>query len=103
MGEYFCGVCGFYNDDIEKAQYQCSDCGICSRVGGGENFFHCQKCGSCYSVRSFNKHSCLENSMRHHCSICYEYLFDSMNETTVMKCGHTMHTECLHGMLKHEN
>ncbi|KAJ8500494.1 hypothetical protein OPV22_011046 [Ensete ventricosum] len=30
------------------------------------------------------------------------YLFDSMKETTVMKCGHTTHTECLHEMLKHE-
>lgn len=28
--------------------------------------------GSCYSVHLFNKHSCLENSMRQHCSICYE-------------------------------
>ncbi|URD93210.1 RING finger and CHY zinc finger domain-containing protein [Musa troglodytarum] len=91
-----------YADDVEKGQCHCSDCGICCRVGGGENF-HCQKCGDpATNVHLFNKHSCVENSMRHHCSICYEYLFDSMKETTVMKCGHTMHTECLHEMLMHE-
>lgn len=101
MGEYFCGVCKFYDDDIEKRQYHCNDCGIC-RVGGKENFFHCQKCGSCYSIDLLDKHSCVENSMRHHCSICYEYLFDSLKETTVLKCGHTMHSQCFREMLQHD-
>ncbi|RZS02698.1 hypothetical protein BHM03_00032780 [Ensete ventricosum] len=40
--------------------------------------------------------------MRHHCSICYEYLFDSLEETTVLKCGHTMHSDCLSEMLNHD-
>lgn len=68
--------------------------------------------------------------MRHHCPICYEvlymkcytllwilppiilihaaiifemqYLFDSLKDTTVMKCGHTMHTECYHEMIKRD-
>ncbi|XP_064936013.1 E3 ubiquitin-protein ligase MIEL1-like [Musa acuminata AAA Group] len=101
MGEYFCVVCRFYDDDVAKGHYHCEDCGIC-RVGGRENFFHCQKCGSCYSFGLLNKHSCVENSMRHHCSICYEYLFDSMKETTVLKCGHTMHSDCLSEMLNHD-
>ncbi|CAA6654228.1 unnamed protein product [Spirodela intermedia] len=100
MGEYFCGICKFYDDDTEKKQYHCDDCGIC-RVGGRENFFHCQKCGSCYSGQLRNKHLCVENSMRHHCPICYEYLFDSLKETRVLRCGHTMHSECLNEMLRH--
>ncbi|KAI4311199.1 hypothetical protein MLD38_036111 [Melastoma candidum] len=29
------------------------------------------------------------------------YLFDSLKDTTVMKCGHTMHRECLKEMLRH--
>ncbi|XP_074592704.1 E3 ubiquitin-protein ligase MIEL1-like [Curcuma longa] len=101
MGEYFCEICKFYDDDIEKGQFHCNECGIC-RVGGRVNFFHCKKCGSCYSNSLLNKHSCVENSMRHHCSICYEYLFDSLKETTVLQCGHTMHSDCLNEMLKHE-
>ncbi|KAF5205114.1 Ring finger and chy zinc finger domain-containing protein [Thalictrum thalictroides] len=101
MGEYFCEICKFYDDDISKGQFHCDDCGIC-RVGGRENFFHCQRCGSCYSVHLRDNHSCIENSMRHHCSICYEYLFDSLKETTVLKCGHTMHLDCLNEMTKRD-
>ncbi|KAK6930115.1 Zinc finger, RING-type [Dillenia turbinata] len=58
--------------------------------------------GSCYSVGLQDNHLCVENSMRHHCPICYEYLFDSLKDTTVMKCGHTMHRECYNEMIKHD-
>ncbi|RDY11070.1 E3 ubiquitin-protein ligase MIEL1, partial [Mucuna pruriens] len=101
MGEYFCNICKFFDDDIEKQVFHCDDCGIC-RVGGRDNFFHCKKCGSCYSVTLRDKHLCVENSMRHHCPICYEYLFDSLKDTIVMKCGHTMHHECYLEMVKHD-
>ncbi|XP_074591275.1 E3 ubiquitin-protein ligase MIEL1-like [Curcuma longa] len=100
MGEYYCDVCKFYDDEVEKGQYHCNDCGIC-RVGGRENFFHCKKCGSCYSTELHNKHFCIENSMRHNCPICYEYLFDSLKETRVLKCGHTLHMDCCNEMLTH--
>lgn len=93
MGEYFCDICKFYDDDTEKQQFHCDECGIC-RVGGREKFFHCQKCGSCYSVDLRDNHLCVENSMRSHCPICFEYLFESVKSTTIMKCGHTMHVEC---------
>ncbi|TXG71784.1 hypothetical protein EZV62_000363 [Acer yangbiense] len=86
----------------EKQQFHCDDCGIC-RVGGREKFYHCEKCGSCYSISLRDNHLCVENSMRHHCPICYEYLFDSLKDTTVMKCGHTMHYECYHEMIEHDN
>ncbi|CAL5393186.1 unnamed protein product [Camellia sinensis] len=99
MGEYFCEVCKFFDDDIDKRQFHCDDCGIC-RVGGRENYFHCKKCGSCYAISLRDNHSCVENSMQHHCPICYEYLFDSLKDTIVMKCGHTMHCECYHEMMK---
>ncbi|KAL3334746.1 hypothetical protein AABB24_031129 [Solanum stoloniferum] len=48
MGEYFCEVCKFYDDDTDKEQFHCDDCGIC-RVGGSQNFFHCKKCGAHYN------------------------------------------------------
>ncbi|XP_010649778.1 E3 ubiquitin-protein ligase MIEL1 isoform X4 [Vitis vinifera] len=101
MGEYFCEVCKFYDDDTTKGQFHCDDCGIC-RVGGRDKFFHCKKCGCCYSVGLRDNHSCVENSMRHHCPICYEYLFDSLKDTTVMVCGHTMHCECYNEMVSHD-
>ncbi|KAA3480989.1 RING finger and CHY zinc finger domain-containing protein 1 [Gossypium australe] len=158
MGEYFCAICMFFDDDTEKEHFHCHDCGIC-RVGGRDNFFHCKKCGmyltplhpisylimlgskfldsipylfysmvhlfvlhnnhmyfrhwagSCYAIALRDNHLCVENSMRHHCPICYEvhlfyflqlylYLFDSLKDTTVMKCGHTMHYECYYEMIK---
>ncbi|KAH7676782.1 Ring finger and CHY zinc finger domain-containing protein plant protein [Dioscorea alata] len=102
MGEYFCGICKFYDDDIQKRkQYHCDDCGVC-RLGGRENFFHCKKCDACYSVELRGKHSCVENSIRHNCPICQEYLFYSMKKMTAMKCGHTMHSECFMEMVKHK-
>ncbi|XP_022979906.1 E3 ubiquitin-protein ligase MIEL1-like [Cucurbita pepo subsp. pepo] len=101
MGEYFCEICKFFDDDIEKGQFHCEDCGIC-RVGGRENYFHCKKCGSCYSVNLRDNHSCIENSMQHHCPICYEFLFDTLKDVAVMKCGHTMHRECYFEMIKRD-
>ena len=101
MGEYFCRACKFFDDDVDKEQYHCKDCGIC-RVGGKDNFFHCHKCGSCYSVTLRDKHVCIEDSMKNNCPICYEYLFDSLREASVLRCGHTMHLQCFHDMLKHD-
>lgn len=98
MGEYFCGICKFYDDDISKEQFHCHDCGIC-RVGGGAKFFHCQKCGSCYDVTLRDNHACVENSMKNHCPICYEFLFDSIKGATIMNCGHTMHMDCYKEMI----
>ncbi|KAG6527492.1 hypothetical protein ZIOFF_009595 [Zingiber officinale] len=154
MGEYFCEICKFHDDDVtlrkgsfiartvesagdcvseqswwssELLPLQEMWCAIIIFSFQSSCFFHlfftmlqspnflqnsfvppvsnslsiCYV-GSCYSNSLLNKHSCVENSMRHHCSICYEYLFDSLKETTVLQCGHTMHSDCLNEMLKHE-
>ncbi|PQM35032.1 E3 ubiquitin-protein ligase MIEL1 [Prunus yedoensis var. nudiflora] len=87
-----CSVCNT-EQQISKEQFHCNECGIC-RVGGRDNFFHCQKCGSCYVVSLRDNHLCVENSMKNHCPVCYEYLFDSVKGTSIMKCGHTMHSDC---------
>ncbi|GJN31465.1 hypothetical protein PR202_gb19865 [Eleusine coracana subsp. coracana] len=58
--------------------------------------------GSCYSTTLRDKHYCIENSMKNNCPICYEYMFDSLRETSVLRCGHTMHLQCFHEMLKHD-
>ncbi|RYR14450.1 hypothetical protein HN51_066594 [Arachis hypogaea] len=42
--EVICAVCDT-EQPIRKQQFHCDDCRIC-RVGGQENYFHCEKCGS---------------------------------------------------------
>ncbi|CAL9231569.1 unnamed protein product [Arabidopsis halleri] len=100
MGKYFCKVCKLYDDDTSKKQYHCDGCGIC-RIGGRENFFHCYKCGCCYSILLKNSHPCVEGAMHHDCPICFEFLFESRNDVTVLPCGHTIHQKCLEEMRDH--
>ncbi|XP_022131418.1 probable E3 ubiquitin-protein ligase RZFP34 isoform X2 [Momordica charantia] len=100
FGKYFCETCKLFDDDTSKKQYHCNGCGIC-RIGGRENFFHCHKCGCCYSNVIKNSHPCIEGAMHHDCPVCFEYLFDSTNDVTVMPCGHTIHQNCLKEMRDH--
>ncbi|XP_002965961.2 probable E3 ubiquitin-protein ligase RZFP34 [Selaginella moellendorffii] len=100
MGDYYCSICRFFDDDVSKGQFHCDSCGIC-RVGGQEKFFHCDKCGCCYAVALQKGHSCVENSMHHNCPVCFDYLFDSISDITVLRCGHTIHSECLREMTLH--
>lgn len=100
MGKYFCETCKLFDDDTSKKQYHCNGCGIC-RIGGRENFFHCYKCGCCYSILLKNSHPCVEGAMHHDCPVCFEYLFDSRNDVTVLPCGHTIHKNCLKEMRDH--
>ncbi|XP_072966663.1 probable E3 ubiquitin-protein ligase RZFP34 [Typha angustifolia] len=100
MGRYFCETCKLFDDDILKQQYHCNYCKIC-RIGGRENFFHCYKCGCCYSIKLKNSHACVEGAMHHDCPVCFEYLFDSRTDVSVLPCGHTIHVHCLKEMQKH--
>eukprot|EP00271_Cylindrocystis_brebissonii_P006683 TRINITY_DN19448_c0_g1_i1.p1 TRINITY_DN19448_c0_g1~~TRINITY_DN19448_c0_g1_i1.p1 ORF type:complete len:330 (+),score=49.32 TRINITY_DN19448_c0_g1_i1:271-1260(+) len=101
MGLYFCATCKFYDDDVKKEQFHCNLCGIC-RIGGKDNFFHCNRCGCCYALElQRNGHACVENSMHQDCPVCFEYLFDSIRDIAVMRCGHTMHLHCSHEMHAH--
>ncbi|KAG5238030.1 hypothetical protein OIU76_014539 [Salix suchowensis] len=100
MGKYYCSKCKFFDDDVSKNQYHCDECGIC-RTGGKENFFHCNKCGCCYSMLMKDAHRCIERAMHHNCPVCFEFLFDTMRDITVLPCGHTIHLECLREMEQH--
>ncbi|QHO39007.1 E3 ubiquitin-protein ligase [Arachis hypogaea] len=55
-----CAVCDT-EQPIGKQLFHCDDCGIC-RVGGQENYLHCEKCGSYYSVTLRDNHF-VENFM----------------------------------------
>ncbi|TKV93569.1 hypothetical protein SEVIR_9G233700v4 [Setaria viridis] len=102
MGKYFCEICNFFDDDISKGQYHCHGCGIC-RTGGADNFFHCDTCGCCYSNVLKDSHRCVERAMHHNCPVCFEYLFDSTKDISVLQCGHTIHLECMNEMRAHHH
>ncbi|XP_020099354.1 E3 ubiquitin-protein ligase MIEL1 isoform X2 [Ananas comosus] len=85
---------------VSKQQYHCNGCGIC-RIGGRENFFHCYRCGCCYSTILKNSHACVEGAMHHDCPVCFEYLFESRYDVSVLPCGHTIHVHCLKEMREH--
>ncbi|GFY88853.1 CHY-type/CTCHY-type/RING-type zinc finger protein [Actinidia rufa] len=55
----------------------------------------------CHSVLLKNSHPCVEGAMHHDCPVCFEYLFESRNDVTVMPCGHTIHQSCLKEMQEH--
>ncbi|KAK9825066.1 hypothetical protein WJX74_005833 [Apatococcus lobatus] len=97
FGAYSCLKCNFFDDDTSKQQFHCDLCGLC-RVGGAENYFHCHRCGCCYGKSLRDNHVCVENSMKQDCPICVEYLFDSVRQTSILPCGHTIHTDCLHDL-----
>ncbi|XP_051152472.1 E3 ubiquitin-protein ligase RZFP34-like [Andrographis paniculata] len=100
LGKYFCSKCKFFDDDVSKNQYHCDKCGIC-RTGGEENFFHCDRCECCYSNLLKDSHKCVERAMHHNCPVCFEYLFDTTRNITVLPCGHTIHLDCVKEMECH--
>nr|POF10968.1 e3 ubiquitin-protein ligase miel1 [Quercus suber] len=39
--------------------------------------------------------------MHHNCPVCFEFLFDTTKDITVLRCGHTIHLECVKEMEHH--
>ncbi|TYK24178.1 E3 ubiquitin-protein ligase MIEL1 isoform X2 [Cucumis melo var. makuwa] len=70
-------------------------------TGGKENFFHCKTCGCCYSKLMKDGHRCIERAMHHSCPVCFEFLFDTTKDISVLPCGHTIHLECAKEMESH--
>ena len=87
---YFCAMCNFFDDRIERNYYHCDKCGICRVKGDGE-YVHCDKCGTC--VASLD-HQCKAERFHTDCPICLENLFHSIKPTHVPACGHPIHAHC---------
>eukprot|EP00892_Ulva_mutabilis_P000622 jgi/Ulvmu1/10560/UM065_0014.1 len=94
FGAYSCLKCNLFDDNVDKKQFHCDQCGIC-RTGGAENFFHCDTCGCCYQQGLQENHQCVRNNMHNPCPICSEVLFDSVKEISTLECGHAIHRKCL--------
>ncbi len=98
FGKYYCATCHLW-DSSGKDIFHCDKCGIC-RVGKREDWVHCDKCNHCYNPNF--QHKCIENSTKTNCPICGDYIFDSHDQISILKCGHAIHAKCLKNMLKHD-
>lgn len=93
FAESFCKICKVWTSD---KIWHCNDCGFC-RVG--EKLFHCKLCDKCWNSED---HPCAKKllSRDDKCPVCLEILFGSKKTTTVMICGHQIHSECFNENLK---
>lgn len=99
---YFCSVCNLFDNDWQKKQiYHCEKCGIC-RVGGNENFFHCDNCQCCLSIAMKDNHQCIMGKLKQDCPVCMEDLHTSTKSSIFMRCGHVMHRQCFNGLVKND-
>ena len=97
MAKYYCNICHLFDDDTNKIIKHCDKCGIC-RIGDNQ---HCDKCNMCFSKSSFANHKCVDKDKYNDiCCICQQNLKTSRLHTTVLKCGHLVHHECLNEYLK---
>jgi len=96
FGLYYCDICHLF-DDVDKGQFHCYGCGFC-RVGGKDNFIHCDKCNMCIVKTTFETHKCL-NIIETLCPICMSDLFTSTTGVIQMKCGHYIHSKCFGELL----
>ena len=94
FAKYYCDICHLWLNNDNNPIYHCQDCGIC-RKGKKEDFFHCKKCNLCLSIDLKNEHKCISDTANSNCPCCNNYLFNSTENLSVLKCGHTIHKKCL--------
>ncbi|KAH7681860.1 Zn-finger protein [Dioscorea alata] len=50
----------------------------------------CSLCGT----EQMASNPCIEWALLHDCPVCFEYLFESINDVSVLPCVHTIHSVC---------
>lgn len=93
FAKYYCSVCKFHDDDLEKDVYHCDPCGIC-RVGKKEENSHCSRCDSCVPKEVAQSHPCVPESTKGTCPVCLENMWECLSQVVFMRCGHAIHEEC---------
>ena len=83
-------ICGWQQS---KKPFHCEQCGFC-RVGGMENFRHCNECCMCISVSVFSTHQCFKDKYKNNCPVCREDMFSSRQSPQDLPCGHAIHAHC---------
>lgn len=100
FGSYHCSTCNLWMSDSEDP-YHCLKCGFC-RVGGRENFTHCDECGMCIDALLFDDHNCKSGKYMSNCPVCQEDLFSSRKASHEMPCGHAIHWDCFRDLTSHD-
>lgn len=85
----------------DEEPYHCHKCGFC-RVGGRENFTHCDDCGMCIDALLFDDHNCKSGKYMSNCPVCQEDLFSSRMASHEMPCGHAIHWHCFRELTSHD-
>lgn len=102
FAKYFCNICNLYdNNGDTKGIWHCDGCNLC-RVGGKENYFHCDTCKCCISIKN-TEHVCLTNILNNNCPICTEDMFSSRIPSTMLRCGHYLHSDCYKQLINQPN
>ena len=114
---YHCDACGICRIGGRDNYFHCDTCGSCysKQLQVGCVACLCLFDCACLGVRAGvclppphpptttlppfyhpqGNHQCVERAMHQNCPICFEFLFESVDPTTVLRCGHTIHTGCL--------
>mmetsp|Transcript_21394 Transcript_21394/g.46473 ORF Transcript_21394/g.46473 Transcript_21394/m.46473 type:complete len:578 (-) Transcript_21394:101-1834(-) len=100
FGTYHCSMCNLWMSADEEP-YHCIKCGFC-RVGGRENFTHCDDCGMCIDALLFEDHNCKSGKYMSNCPVCQEDLFSSRMASHEMPCGHAIHWHCFRDLTAHD-
>jgi len=102
FGEYYCHHCRIY-DNNNKEQFHCHKCNTC-KVGGADNWIHCDTCSMCIRKDTLHKHICHEDKSKSVCPICIDPFFvDHRSVMEIPQCGHLIHIDCLEVYCKHRN
>lgn len=92
FAEYHCDKCNLWMG-LEKRPFHCEECGIC-RVGGREQYRHCDVCSMCIHIDTFETHICLKDKYKNQCPVCREDMHTSRHAPQDLPCGHAIHAHC---------
>ncbi|KAL7522893.1 hypothetical protein ACHAWX_007774 [Stephanocyclus meneghinianus] len=96
FAEWHCPKCNLWMD-LSKRPFHCDKCGIC-RVGGQDNFRHCEQCCMCISVAVYETHNCIKDKYKSNCPVCREDMFSSRQSPQDLPCGHAIHAHCFRNL-----
>jgi len=92
FSEYHCKICNLWMG-ADRQPFHCDGCGFC-RVGGRDNFEHCDICCACIPTDFFDNHKCVGDKYKTNCPVCKEDLFSSRSPPMDLPCGHVIHDKC---------
>ena len=96
FAEYHCSKCNIWMA-LSKRPFHCDKCGFC-RVGGRENYRHCDQCCMCISNAPNSSHSCMADKYKNSCPVCREDMFSSRQPPQDLPCGHAIHAHCFRNL-----